>query len=205
MNETYSVEMALMDFLPNIAFLVGAFFLVKMVLRLRSRACARMLMLGTFLVFMGGFTKATWKLLASLGTDITFLGQMQFVLSGIGFLGMVVTVILLARNAKIAKGAPMLAMAAWKIPFLAVMTISSLGAQGILTYLSFKWGSKVAGYLFIVAVLCMLGMAGMSSGEQTISRQWIEQTINLVGQSCFAGGAILLEKKSRQMPEGVCK
>lgn len=205
MNETYSIEMALMDFLPNFAFLVGAFFLVKMVLRLRSQACARMLMLGTLLVFMGGFTKATWKLLASLGTDIEFLGQMQFVLAGIGFLGMVVTVILLARNAKIAKGAPMLAMAAWKIPFLAVMTISSLGAQGILAYLSFKWGSKVAGALFIVAVLCMLGMAGMSSGEQTIARQWVEQSINLVGQSCFAAGAILLEKKSRQMPAGACK
>lgn len=205
MNETYSVEMALMDFLPNFAFLVGAFFLVRMVLRLRNRACSRMLMLGTFLVFMGGFTKATWKLLAALGTDITFLGQMQFVLSGIGFLGMVVTVILLARNIKLTAGVPLMAMAAWKIPFLAVMTISSLGAQGILTYLSFKWGAKTAGYLFAAAVLCMLGMAGMSSGEQTIGRQWIEQSVNLIGQICFMLGSIIIEKKSRQMSEGACK
>ncbi len=205
MSETYSIGMALMDFLPNFAFLVGAYFLVRMVLRLRSRACARMLTVGTFFVFMGGFTKAVWKLMAAFGTDITFLGQMQFVLAAIGFLGMVVTVILLARHARFTQGIPLLAMAAWKIPFLAVMTISSLGAQGILTYLSFKWGTKAAGYLFALAVLCMLGMAGMASGEQTIARQWIEQSVNLLGQSSFMVGSILLERKSRQMPEGACK
>jgi hypothetical protein len=84
-------------------------------------------------------------------------------------------------------------MAAWKIPLLAVMTLSSLGAQGILTYISFKRKARLAAYLFIVAVLCMLGMSGMASGsEQTVAVQWIEESMNASGQLAFAAACWLL-------------
>jgi hypothetical protein len=95
-----------------------------------------------------------------------------------------------------------MAMAAWKIPFLAIMTLASLGAQGILVYLSFRRGIRIAAIFFIVAVLCMLGMAGMASGEQTITRQWIEQSVNLAGQSSFALGAFFLNKRSEEKAAG---
>jgi hypothetical protein len=195
-EETYSIPMALMDILPNIAFLVGAFFLVRLVLRERGSKCGRMLMMGSLLIFLGGAMKATWKLLVAAEiANITFLSEQQFVLLGIGFVGMLVSVILLARQ-KLPKGggpvAPVMAMAAWKIPFLAIMTLASLGAQGILVYLSFRR----------VAVLCMLGMAGMASGEQTITRQWIEQSVNLAGQSSFALGAFFLNKRSEEKAAG---
>ncbi|MGC9358420.1 MAG: hypothetical protein ACP5GX_11155, partial [Anaerolineae bacterium] len=67
-----------------------------------------------------------------------------------------------------------------------------LGAQGILVYISFRRGAKFAAYAFIVAVLCMLGMSGMASGEQTVARQWIEQSINTIGQIGFAVGSYAL-------------
>ncbi|MDX9956408.1 MAG: hypothetical protein RBT75_20095 [Anaerolineae bacterium] len=193
MEETYTVGMALFDFIPNIAFLVGAFFLVKLSLLLRGKPCARMLMAGTALVFLGGTLKAAWKLLYAAGiADIQIFSQAQFVLLAPGFLGMLISVVLLAREQRRKGTAPLYLIAPWKIPLLAVMTLASLGAQGILVYVAFRRGARVAAYAFIIAVLCMLGMSGMASGSQTVARQWIEQSINAVGQIAFATGSYLL-------------
>jgi hypothetical protein len=86
-----------------------------------------------------------------------------------------------------------MAMAAWKIPFLAVMTLCSLGAQGILTYISFRKQARIPAAMFIVSVICMLGMSGLASGsEQTVPVQWFEEGINSVGQIAFAFGSFLL-------------
>ena len=67
--------------------------------------------------------------------------------------------------------------------------------NGILTYHSFQKRARAAGWMFILAVLCLFAMAGMASGEQSIARQWIEQSINLTGQSSFALGNYLLYRK----------
>lgn len=193
MEETYTIAMALFDFIPNLAFLVGAFFLVKLSLLLRGKPCARMLMAGTLLIFLGGALKAVWKLLYAANiADIQLFSQAQFVLLAPGFLGMLISIILLAREQRNKGALPLLAMAPWKIPLLAIMTISSLGAQGILVYIGFRCGAKFAAYAFIIAVLCMLGMSGMASGVQTVALQWIEQGINAVGQAAFAIGSYAL-------------
>jgi len=63
MNVEYTVGMAILDFVPNIAFLIGALFLVRTVRLTRGRPCSRMCMAGSLLVFSGGILKATWKLL----------------------------------------------------------------------------------------------------------------------------------------------
>lgn len=61
--ETYPISLVLLDFVPTIAFLIGAYYLVRMTLMLRGTPCGRMAMAGAVLVFSGGFLKATWKLL----------------------------------------------------------------------------------------------------------------------------------------------
>ena len=77
-------------------------------------------------------------------------------------------------------------------PLLAVMTLCSLGSQGILVYVGFRRKARGAAWAYIVSVLCMLGMAAMASGEQTVARQWIEQSINAAGQTAFALGGYLM-------------
>ncbi len=193
MDETYPLALALFDFVPNLAFLTGAYFLVKLVRRERGSRCARMLMAGTALIFLGGTLKAVWKLLYTLQlADVQLLSTQQFVLSGVGFLAMLVAIILLARGLR-TRGKPrmpgMLALAPWKIPFLAVMTISSLGAGGILAYIAFRRRAWLSGVLFAVFVISLLGMAGMSSGTQTVARQWLEEAVNSIGQISFAVAA----------------
>jgi hypothetical protein len=151
---------------------------------------------GVYLVFLGGVSQVTWKFLYTLGQgDPRLLSDLQFVLLAPGFLIMVVSVILLARKRNWHVKATLLSMASWKIPLLGIMTLGSLGTQGILAYLSFRHRARVAGVLFIVAVLCMLGMAGLASGEQTVGRQWVEEIVNSVGQIAFALGSYLLYRR----------
>jgi hypothetical protein len=190
----YTLGLALTDYIPNIAFLIGSLFLVRTVLLARGKPCSRMCMAGSFLVFSGGLLKATWKLIFTIGVaDIQWMSQIQFILLAPGFLALLVTAILLARAKPFKAPAITMAIAAWKIPLLAIMTLSSLGAQGILTYISFNRKARLAATLFIVAVLCMLGMSGMASGsEQTVATQWIEEIMNSVGQISFAVACWLL-------------
>jgi hypothetical protein len=194
MAETYPISLALFDFVPTLAFLIGAFHLVKISLICRNKPNSRMAMAGTLLVFLGGFTKAFWKfMVAAEVANIMWLSQLQFILSGIGFLGMCVAVIYMVRgHTKMETGDVMLAMAPWKIPFLFIMTLSSLGAEGILAYMAFKRGLRGAGGAFAIGVMGLLAMGALASAEQTIVMQWIEEMVNFIGQSGFMMGSIML-------------
>ncbi|MBN1261509.1 MAG: hypothetical protein JXB35_12595 [Anaerolineae bacterium] len=198
-QESYTLSLCLLDFVPNLAFLAGAYFLVKTALLVRGRSCARMVMAGGLLVFLGGTLKAIWKLLYTTGVgDVRICSEAQFALLAPGFLALLVSVVLLTRRkADAAGGVPLLAMAPWKIPLLIVMTLSSIGAYGILATLAFRRRERLAGALFIVAVLCLFAMSGMAGGEQTITSQWIEESINSLGQIAFAVGSFTLYRSYR--------
>ncbi len=207
--ETYPLSLALFDFVPVTLFLVGAYFLVRTAVLLRGTACSRMVMAGALLVFLGGFLKALWKILFTTNVgDFQWLSQIQFILVAPGFLALLIAAILIARGRKKSAdainpsaGAPLLAMAAWKIPFLAVMTLSSMGAQGILAYLAFRRGVRLAAIGFIIAFLCLVGMGAMASGEQTVAKQWIEEGMNTLGQLGFLMGSALLYRDVKHNPQ----
>lgn len=195
MNDTYSIGLALFDFLPNIAFLVGAFYLVRIAALVKGKPCSRMVMAGALLIALGGILKATWKLIYAAGAgNIRAMSEVQFILVAPGFLALLVAVILIARTRIKTNGTPLLALAAWKMPFLFVMTLASLGAQGILTYISFKRGARLAAIGFILAFMGLLAMGGLASAEQSVTMQWIEESINSIGQIGFMLGSILLFK-----------
>lgn len=197
--ETYPISLALFDFVPVTLFLVGAFFLVRIAIQMRGRPCGRMAMAGSLLVFLGGFLKATWKLLYAANlADIRWMSEVQFALVAPGFLALLVTAILMVRGRRGVAAPPVMAIAAWKIPLLAVMTLSSMGAQGILAYLSLRRRVPLAAVGFIIAFLCLVAMGGMASGEQTIAKQWIEESINALGQLGFMVGTILLHRNVRR-------
>lgn len=103
-------------------------------------------------------------------------------------------VIYMVRGSKTASvtGGGMLAMAVWKIPFLFLMTITSLGAEGILAFIAFRRKVLPAAVGFVVGVMGILAMGSLASAEQTITMQWVEETINTIGQLGFMVGCILL-------------
>lgn len=198
MEKPYPLALALYDFVPVAFFFIGAIFLVRMAKLMCSVRGGRLATAGSALVFLGGFLKAIWKLLYTIGAgDFQMLSESQFVLLAPGFLALLIVVIWMARSERVVKereAAIILAMAAWKIPFLIVMTLTSMGVQGILTYTSFRRGEKRAAAGFIVAFLCLVGLGAMASSEQTLIKQWIEQSINTIGQLGFMLGSILLYK-----------
>jgi hypothetical protein len=197
-DEIYSLGLSLLDFVPNLAFLVGAIYLVRWVWLTGSVTSVVTMIVGSALVFLGGTTKALWKLLYTLGTgDFWLLGELQFMLLAPGFLSMLVSVVLVLKQARKRWKAGWVAMAAWKIPLLATMTLSSLGMQGILSYIAFRRKAHLAAALYMVAILCMLGLAGLAGGEQSVARQWIEEGINSAGQIAFALGCYLLYSRFR--------
>jgi hypothetical protein len=203
MTEGHSIELCLLDFVPNLAFLVGAFFLVRTAQLARGRHYAWLMTSGTLLIFLGGALKAIWKLLYTTGVgDVRILSDAQFVLLAPGFLLLLVSIALLTRDDRLVAGVggrpTVLALAVWKIPFLIVTTLCSIGAYGLLTYIAFRRGARLAGALFIAAVLCLFAMSGLSSGEQTVARQWIQEGINSAGQSAFAMGSYLLYRTYRR-------
>jgi hypothetical protein len=196
MDETYTLGLSLLDFVPNLAFLAGSFFLVSLVRLKNDRACTLTTTIGTTLVFLGGMLKAIWKFLVTIGVgDFQLLSESQFVLLAPGFLLLLVGVVLLARHEKADLSPGFMAMAVWKIPLLAMTTIGSLGAYGILSYLAFRRQARVAGLCFILAIGGLLALAGMASAEQTIRQQWIEESINSLGQTVFTVGCYLLLRR----------
>lgn len=85
-------------------------------------------------------------------------------------------------------------MAAWKIPFLLMMILASLGTYGILTYVALRRRLGFAAVGFVLAFLGVILMGGMASQLQTVRMQWIEQSINSSANLGFALGSFLLYK-----------
>ena len=196
MEEAYPLALALFDFVPVTFFLIGAIYLINIATRMCGIRCRRLAISGSLLIFLGGLSKAIWKLLKTIGIgDYQLLGEIQFVLVAPGFLLLLITVISMARSdtvKKVSNNHVTLSIAIWKIPLLIIMTLASMGVMGILTYTAFRHKAKLAAAGFIVAFLCLVGMGSMASAEQTLANQWTEQSINSLGQLGFMIGTIFL-------------
>jgi hypothetical protein len=104
-----------------------------------------------------------------------------------------VSVILLARAGRRPQPAALLAISVWKISLMMVTTICSVAAQGILTFVAARRGSKLAAALYMLAALCAVGMAVMGSNpSQPVALQWLEEITNSSGNIAFAAGSYLL-------------
>lgn len=204
--ETYPISLALFDFIPNFFFLTGAFFLAKTTLICSGPGYARLLMAGASLVFLGGFFKALWKLIyAAQWADIRWMSDVQFLLLGIGFLMIFLSVLRMVRKPKNnLPPAMFLGAIPVKIPLIFLTTTTSLGAEGILTYIAFQRKLNWAAAGFIVGVLGILAMGALAGAEQSVAMQWVAEATNTIGQGGFMLGNLLLyrdfKKRGCQLP-----
>ncbi|GAB4532732.1 MAG: hypothetical protein Fur0018_21530 [Anaerolineales bacterium] len=195
--ETISLPMSLMDMLVPLIFLSGVSFLVRLARTKGNSVSAWMLGGGGTLAFLGGFMMATWKVFIALHvTTQAVRFERQFLLLAPGFLLLFLGAMRLTRSEAFTPQAA--AVAAWKAPFLAVTAISSIGMNGFLTRYAFQRKQRLAGWMFILVVVFMLILAGMSGGTQSIAKQWVEQSLNLLEQSLFAIGSYLLYREAAE-------
>ena len=189
----YTVEMALYDFVPVIGFLVGGIYLVKLSRLMLKKFLSIIMTIGVIVIVMGGGLQASWKLLTAINLPHPiWMSQGQFVFMATGYVLVLIPVLALLRKNKAKTAEALPAMATWKIPFLGVMTLASLSAYASLVVLSLRRKSWLAGLGFVAAFISVLTMGFMASQNQTIQMQWIEQTINTLGNWGFALGAILV-------------
>ena len=197
---TYSLALSLFDFVPVIAFLIGAMYLVRWARLFDRRVVSLSMLLGSILAVLGGATKATWKFLVTINVgDFIWLGEAQFALLAPGFLLMLVSTWLIFSGDKKEAVVTLEAMAAWKIPFLAVMTISSLWLYALLAILGWRERNYMIVIMYVIIIVTTIGLAGMATMEQTIAQQWIEEGVNSMGQIAFAVGSMLLFQDYKPM------
>lgn len=187
--------MAYYDFVPVICFLIGGFFLIKICLFALQKYLTWLMTVGITLIGLGGAFQATWKLLYTAGiANIAWMKNAQFIFMSFGYLGILTTVIMLSRQNKKITQALTSAMAVWKIPFLMIMTFASLATYAYLASISIQRHLRLATAGFIIAFSSVLAMGLLASQPQTVSLQWLEQSINTLGNLSFAVGAFLLHK-----------
>lgn len=207
LEETYTVSLALFDLIPVVLSVVGCLFLARLSARavpsVRSTALA-----GVVLIGIGGGSKALWKIiLTTLDTDITWMEQLLFPFLSTGFILLLwslwsaivgrrilwwpfalVLVLGFAGTIASQKSTALLAVAA--------------GAALMTSGVAIRWAvrERAAAPVVLYAVgmgfsIVLAYLAGPKI-EQTLTMQWIEEGVNVVGQGCFLLASYLLWRVS---------
>lgn len=76
------------------------------------------------------------------------------------------------------------------------MMVLGLGSIcGCLSVIAVKMKKKSAAVLFVLSFLASMGMGAMSGQDSTMAWvNWVEQSINCVGQGLLCWGVIVLDK-----------
>jgi hypothetical protein len=197
-----SLPLAAEDTLLVVFFTAGLYFVAKIVLR-ECGACGKLAFLGGALITLGGALKVSWKLILALtGNDIAWLSNSLFVFMSVGFICLAwalwrsrktnspvvwafVPIFLIAASlGSAAYFALVLESRAWFFVLLGSTTIFNLLVSIQLILRSYSNRAWLSFALFIFNLLCVFLLAGMS--DQTLTLQWIKQTIGTFSQASFA-------------------
>ncbi len=217
--ETYSVGMALLDYMPVVLSGVGLLVLSRMVARMDAQA-GPMAYLGASLVMMGGLCKATWKLVMALSqgqTNIAALDNALFLFLTPGFIfftfalwygqrstwgrrrtriwGMPVALVALSLGAALYTGTQLHdptreGRQVWFFILLGVTTLMNFVAGGLAIWQARKQDLLWVGLLFGLNLLSIIVLQGLARiANQTVALQWVEQLTNTLAQGAFLWAA----------------
>lgn len=213
--ETYTLGLALEDFIPVIFSSIGLYFVSRMVKNVDARL-GQMATIGFILVSIGGFLKATWKLtmaVTNTQVNIAWFDKGMFMWMSVGFtllafalwfmseirsgkrqpgriwLGPSV-VLSLSVVAILFTGFPDLTVNTWRFILLGVMTIGNVVMVVLLIQQArYNHLNKMA-WLFLTNIVIVFVLSGLARiPEQSIPLQWTEQLLNTFGQGAFAYAA----------------
>jgi hypothetical protein len=192
----FSIPMALVDFLPVMFFGYAAALLQRDLYDKMRKSHFALFAAGTINIFAAGFLKATWKLLYAAGIcDFQALNSMFLPVQSIGFLlaGLGIALMMTTRKKVLLAAAP--PVFSGSIVFIMMMVLGLGSICTCLSILAVKMKRKGAMVLFILAFLCSMGMGAMSGQDATQAWvNWMEQSINCVGQVLLMLGVITLDK-----------
>ena len=189
----YTVPMALMDYIPVILFGISAVLLCRDLKNKMTKGVFVTLEIGTFIAFLAGFLKATYKLLIATGVgEIAFLNDFFLPLQSPGLLltGLALVLMLVLRKKSAA-----LAMAPMTMGFICMMVLGLGGMCASLSVVSVKMKKKILIPVFILCFFCYMGMGYLASKKDgSAASNWIEQGVNTVGQLLLLCGVGTLHR-----------
>jgi hypothetical protein len=213
--ETYTLSLALEDFIPVLFSSIGLYFVSRMVKNVDARL-GQMATIGFILVSIGGFLKATWKLvMAATETrvNIAWFDKGMFMWMSVGFtllafalwfmseirsgkrqpnriwLGPSI-VLGLSLVAILFTGFPDLTINTWRFILLGVMTIGNVVMVVLLIQQARYNNLNKMAWLFLANIVIVFVLSGLARmPEQSIPLQWTEQLLNTFGQGAFAYAA----------------
>ena len=186
----FTIEMALVDYIPVAFFAIAAIILMCDLYNKMSKLVFATFAIGASAVAIAGACKATWKLIyAASQVNIEFLNKMFFPTQSIGFLlaGIGLIAMLLFKK-KAAYGVNTFVFIGMMVAGLGIM-------DAILCVLAakLKKGGVVA--IFILSFVCSLCMGYLSSQDFAEAIwNWIAEGINVVGQGTLLLGVVMLHK-----------
>ncbi|WP_110241496.1 hypothetical protein [Nocardioides gilvus] len=200
----YGVALAVEDFVPCI-LATGALVVLALMVRERVPKAFGVAALGALLIGVGGFGKATWKLLVATGCwEYPLLEQLLFPCIAFGFAAMA-WALLSAVKGQLVLGWPFVAfpLAAaigalwmgdtWPLLIAAAVGATLFGVTAAVT--AFKAGKTSVGILFIIYVLGTNILPPLAAQpRQSEEIQWAEQLTNSGVQLCFLLGALWLRE-----------
>ncbi|MFD3807653.1 hypothetical protein ACFWSF_26080 [Streptomyces sp. NPDC058611] len=211
----YPLSLAVEDFVPVVLTGVGAVLLTGP-LRGHSARTGRAAVAGTVLVFLGGLSKATWKLVVALdGPDIQALNKALFPCLSAGFLLLAHALLTLPADgsdpASVRRPPPLWGFAAvWAATGAAGLLLASTAPHMVLTIvavtvcavrlilLARSHGDGVAaaaGGLWLTGMYALGPLAARP--DQSVALQWVEQSANTLTQGAFVLLAWRLTKHRR--------
>ncbi len=207
--ESYTLSLALVDFLPVLFAAIGLYFIVRMVAHVNSHQ-GQVAAVGVLLTVAGGLSKASWKLVMALSqgqVNLTVLDDALFVLMAPGYTLIAWSVWQTSRMVRQQKTfhtwfPPVMLIAltfagsialyvvypsspAWERLLLSVMVLATTMTGILLIIFAFRQNLALVGWLLILNLLGVFTLNGMARMEQTIMLQWFEQSINALSWLVF--------------------
>ena len=186
----FTIEMALVDYIPVAFFAIAAVILMGDLKSKMSTLNFLVFSLGVSGVAIAGACKATWKLIyAASNVDIAFLNKMFFPTQSVGFL--LASVGILAML--IAKKNRVYGVNTFVFIGMMVAGLGILDAGLCVLAAKLKKGGVIA--IFVLSFICSLCMGYLSSQDFAEAIwNWIAEGINVVGQGTLLLGVVMLHK-----------
>ncbi|GAB4490760.1 MAG: hypothetical protein Fur0016_03000 [Anaerolineales bacterium] len=209
--ETYTLGLALEDFLPVILSSAGMYFISRMVSNTQPGLGA-MATLGWILVTIGGLLKAIWKLVMALTqtqVNLVWFDKGMFIWMSAGFTLLAFALWMMAETrsgkqprhiwagpamvlglsllAILFTGFPDPSVNTWRFILLGVMTIGNVAVVFLLIQQARASGKNGLAILLLIHISLIFVLSGLARiPHQTIPLQWTEQLLNTFSQGAFA-------------------
>lgn len=200
----YSVLMAIVDFLPVLFYFLASWMVAKDLYNKISGTAYAFLAGGALMCFIGGAFKAVWKLLFVFGINYPFFYTALFPMQAPGFclyLAGLIMALKQTKNGANSFGGTSLNMVTaatvtTSLPMIMFQTIGSIGSLVCLAIFAKRMKLTNALVCFVLSIVFLLAMGGLGATLDTSLAwaNWVDQSVNLVGQVLFYVGALILHK-----------